>query len=458
MEFTIDGDIDGEVVGSSAEMEGSRAGDDNETGGSSVEGAFQLGQDDKLILDSSGRNLIPSAIPVVSVVSADEPYVGQEFETEAAAHAFYNAYATHVGFIIRVSKLSRSRRDGTAIGRALVCNKEGYRMPDKREKIVRQRAETRVGCRAMILVRKVSSGKWVVTKFVKEHTHPLTPGKGRRDCIYDQYPNEHDKIRELSQQLAIEKKRAATYKRHLDLIFEHIEEHNESLSKKIQHIVDSVKEIEGKEQQVDSDVGVRAVETSSRQEPIAYQEEAILEPYQGMEFESEDAAKIFYDDYARRLGFVMRVMSCRRSERDGRILARRLGCNKEGHCVSIRGKFGPNRKPRASTREGCKAMIHVKYDKSGKWVITKFVKEHNHSLVVSPREARQTMDEKDKKIQELSAELRNKKRLCTTYQEQLTAFMKIVEEYNDQLSLKVRNVVNNLKEFEFIDVELTQRG
>ncbi|KAK9932386.1 hypothetical protein M0R45_019625 [Rubus argutus] len=249
VEFTVDGDVDGEVVGSSAEMEGSRAGDENETGGSSVEGAFQLGQEDKIILDSSGRNIIPSAIPVVSVVSADEPYVGQEFETEAAAHAFYNAYATHVGFIIRVSKLSRSRRDGSAIGRALVCNKEGYRMPDKREKIVRQRAETRVGCRAMILVRKVSSGKWVVTKFVKEHTHALTPGKGRRDCIYDQYPNEHDKIRELSQQLAVEKKRAATYKRHLDLIFEHIEEHNESLSKKIQHIVDSVKEIEGKEQQ-----------------------------------------------------------------------------------------------------------------------------------------------------------------------------------------------------------------
>lgn len=188
VEFTVDGDVDGEVVGSSAEMEGSRAGDENETGASSVEGAFQLGQEEKIILDSSGRNIIPSAIPVVSVVSADEPYVGQEFETEAAAHAFYNAYATHVGFIIRVSKLSRSRRDGTAIGRALVCNKEGYRMPDKREKIVRQRAETRVGCRAMILVRKVSSGKWVVTKFVKEHTHPLTPGKGRRDCIYDQYP------------------------------------------------------------------------------------------------------------------------------------------------------------------------------------------------------------------------------------------------------------------------------
>lgn len=120
-------------------------------------------------------------------------------------------------------------------------------------------------------------------------------------------------------------------------------------------------------------------------------EDPVIEPCEGMEFDSEDAAKMFYDEYARRVGFVMRVMSCRRSERDGRILARRLGCNKEGYCVSIRGKFGAVRKPRPSTREGCKAMIHVKFDKSGKWVITKFVKEHNHPLLVCPREARQTM-------------------------------------------------------------------
>ncbi|KAF3456956.1 hypothetical protein FNV43_RR01611 [Rhamnella rubrinervis] len=211
-----------------------------------------------------------------------------------------------------------------------------------------------------------------------------------------------------------------------------------------------------KKKRVDSDEGTGAVESSSIQELVTYEGDTIIEPYEGMEFDSEDAAKIFYDEYARRVGFVMRVMSCRRSERDGRILARRLGCNKEGYCVSIRGKFGPVRKPRPSTREGCKAMIHVKYDKSGKWVITKFVKDHNHPLVVSPREARQTMDEKDKKIQELTAELRNKKRLCATYQEQLTAFMKIVEEHSDLLSKKVQNVVSNLKEFECIDQELSQ--
>lgn len=144
---------------------------------------------------------------------------------------------------------------------------------------------------------------------------------------------------------------------------------------------------------VDLDEGAEAIESFTGGEILAVSCEAdsIVEPHEGMEFESEDAAKIFYDEYARRVGFVMRVMSCRRSERDGRILARRLGCNKEGYCVSIRGKFGPVRKPRPSTREGCKAMIHIKFNKSGKWVITRFVKEHNHPLVVAPREARQTM-------------------------------------------------------------------
>ncbi|CAL5335352.1 unnamed protein product [Camellia sinensis] len=294
MDFEVDGDVNGEVVGNSVDVEGS-AGDENVMAGSSVARVFQQNQDDKVSQDLCGREMvIVNAFQAINnSASVDEPYLGQEFDSEAEAHAFYNAYATRVGFIIRVSKLSRSRRDGSAIGRALVCNKEGFRMPDKREKIVRQRAETRVGCRAMILVRKVSSGKWVVTKFVKEHTHPLTPGKGRRDLIYDQYPvwnqgdlgklvqrralclvyhgvkftamyslerkkknvnmistgNEHDKIRELSQQLAIEKKRAATYKRHLEMVFEHIEEHNQSLSKKIEDIVDSVREIESKEKQ-----------------------------------------------------------------------------------------------------------------------------------------------------------------------------------------------------------------
>lgn len=111
----------------------------------------------------------------------------------------------------------------------------------------------------------------------------------------------------------------------------------------------------------------------------------VLEPYLGMEFESEDAARKFYIDYARKLGFVVRIMQRRRSEIDGRTLARRLGCNKQGFSPNSRGTIGPDNKPRARAREGCKATLLVKMEKSGKWVVTRCVKDHNHPLIVSAR-------------------------------------------------------------------------
>ncbi|KAL3636870.1 hypothetical protein CASFOL_019169 [Castilleja foliolosa] len=243
MDYEIDSDLNGEVEGSSTDIIGCSA-DMGLQQGLSVKVDEDDASDRELFQLDDLQDVNCSA----SLEGLNEPFMGQEFESEAAAHAFYNSYATRVGFVVRISKLSRSSRDGSTIGRALVCNKEGFRIPDKRDQIVRRRAETRVGCRAMILVRKVGSGKWVVTKLVKEHTHPLTPGKGRKEIIFNQYPNEHDKIRELSQQLAIEKKKVATYKRHLEMIFEHIEEHNQSLTNKIQDIMESVREMESKEQ------------------------------------------------------------------------------------------------------------------------------------------------------------------------------------------------------------------
>ncbi|EYU36990.1 hypothetical protein MIMGU_mgv1a0188032mg, partial [Erythranthe guttata] len=47
-----------------------------------------------------------------------------------------------------------------------------------------------------------------------------------------------------------------------------------------------------------------------------------LEPYEGMEFESEESAKAFYNSYARRVGFSTRVSSSRRSRKDGAIIQR----------------------------------------------------------------------------------------------------------------------------------------
>lgn len=147
--------------------------------------AVEFGIDGSINVETVGN----ATVVQISSSTIDENKVGCISFNPKLQHMHSIMHMLHVldsSYVL--SKLSRPRRDGTNIGRALVCNREGYRMPDKREKIVRQRAETRVGCRAMILVRKVSSGKWVITKFIMEHTHPLTPGKGRRDCIYEQYP------------------------------------------------------------------------------------------------------------------------------------------------------------------------------------------------------------------------------------------------------------------------------
>ncbi|KAI3461796.1 hypothetical protein Pfo_018459 [Paulownia fortunei] len=173
----------------------------------------------------------------------------------------------------------------------------------------------------------------------------------------------------------------------------------------------------------------------------------VLEPYVGMEFESEDDARRFYNDYARRVGFVVRIMQRRRSEIDGRTLARRLGCNKQGFSPNTKGKIGPERKPRPSAREGCKATILFKLEKSGKWVVTRFVKDHNHPLVVTAHEYTNVRD-KDKKIQELTRELQRQEELCATYRERLINLLANVDKQTEHLSSKVLAVVENVRKAE----------
>ncbi|KAK1361214.1 hypothetical protein POM88_045688 [Heracleum sosnowskyi] len=109
-----------------------------------------------------------------------------------------------------------------------------------------------------------------------------------------------------------------------------------------------------------------------------------LEPYEGMEFESEEAAKAFYNSYARRVGFSTRVSSSRRSRKDGAIIQRSFVCAKEGfrNLNEKRTKDREIKRPRTITRVGCKAALSVKIQEdSGKWVVSGFVKEHNHELV-----------------------------------------------------------------------------
>lgn len=123
----------------------------------------------------------------------------------------------------------------------------------------------------------------------------------------------------------------------------------------------------------------KAVDQSAADAPI-YAE--VLEPYIGMEFNSRDEAREYYVAYGRRMGFTVRIHHNRRSRVNNQVIGQDFVCSKEG----FRAKKYVYRKDRVLppppvTREGCQAMIRLALRDGVKWVVTKFVKEHNHKLM-----------------------------------------------------------------------------
>ncbi|RYQ94836.1 hypothetical protein Ahy_B08g089786 isoform D [Arachis hypogaea] len=83
VELRIDGSINGETIAHATigEVSSSFA-DEDKIASSSFDPAYKQDQDGNITQDSSGGDTIPSGIPAVSVVSADEPYLGQEFDSK----------------------------------------------------------------------------------------------------------------------------------------------------------------------------------------------------------------------------------------------------------------------------------------------------------------------------------------------------------------------------------------
>ncbi|GAV58693.1 FAR1 domain-containing protein, partial [Cephalotus follicularis] len=105
-----------------------------------------------------------------------------EFDNLYDVYNFYNYYALHKGFGIRRSLSNKSSATGELIWKKFVCNKAGWRAKNKEKEdgseVVSRCRETRDGCMARLNVRWKRHGKWVVTRFVKEHSHTLdTPRK-----------------------------------------------------------------------------------------------------------------------------------------------------------------------------------------------------------------------------------------------------------------------------------------
>ncbi|XVF65567.1 hypothetical protein PTKIN_Ptkin09bG0259000 [Pterospermum kingtungense] len=181
-----------------------------------------------------------------------------------------------------------------------------------------------------------------------------------------------------------------------------------------------------------------------------------LEPYTGMTFQSLDNARDFYFEYAKRTGFTIRTNRIRHSLKNMAIIGRDFVCSREG----FRAAKHTHRKdrvlpPRPITREGCKAMIRLAARDGGKWVVTKFVREHNHKLMAQckfpgelPTINMLSEEEKDKKIQDLSNELQREKERSAGFRQQLQTILKDLEEHNEFMSIRVEDIVDGLKRVE----------
>jgi predicted house-cleaning noncanonical NTP pyrophosphatase (MazG superfamily) len=140
---------------------------------------------------ATSQNCDPVAMPnPIQAWTADaiqEPFEGMEFESEELAKTFYINYAKCMGFRARISRYGLSRHDNSIISRHIVCSKEGKSNVNSEGKAKRPRFNSRVGCPAMIVVRLVNSGKWIITKFEREHNHGLSPRSKEKNGISEEY-------------------------------------------------------------------------------------------------------------------------------------------------------------------------------------------------------------------------------------------------------------------------------
>lgn len=181
---------------------------------------------------------------------------------------------------------------------------------------------SRTGCPAFIRVQKADSGKWVLANINKEHNHEL------------ELPGEICPPRMQRKSLPNPRTTA---------------------------VISTRTGIRSHEEEGPS--GVVDVKRPKRDE---FRGEPAGEPYKGLEFTSANEAYQFYCTHAASTGFRVRIGQLFRSKHDGSITSRRFVCSKEGH--------------QHPSRVGCGAFMRIQRQETGRWVVDRLQKEHNHEF------------------------------------------------------------------------------
>ncbi|KAF3954943.1 hypothetical protein CMV_019780 [Castanea mollissima] len=167
-------------------------------------------------------------------------------------------------------------------------------------------------------------------------------------------------------------------------------------------------------------------------------EEPNLEPYEGMEFDSEQAARIFYNSYARRIGFSTRCTLGLPSDSQESSAARYDNLRQEAIKYVEEGAESVPiyNVAMAALQEAAKKVAAAKKHGSG---------VHQSALDNGSPQLQSYSLDQDKEIQALTAELENASQQCEAYRAKLSAVLKNLEEQKLKISVKVQNVRLNLR-------------
>lgn len=116
---------------------------------------------------------------------------------------------------------------------------------------------------------------------------------------------------------------------------------------------------------------------------ITSNELSMCKPIVGMEFATLEASQVFWEQYARDVGFGARIGVTRKGKKDGIVRLRTYVCSREGNEY-----YDPryiNSKRRGDRRCGCGVLMTVKLVKEkGTFRVETFTEEHNHGLDGKP--------------------------------------------------------------------------
>lgn len=127
----------------------------------------------------------------------------------------------------------------------------------------------------------------------------------------------------------------------------------------------------------DTNVGSRSMKNASGSL------DAMVAPYVGMVFKSDDEAFDYYGNFARKSGFSVRKERSRLSPQLG-VYKRDFVCYRSGFAPVRKKQTGDHQRDRKSLRCGCDAKMYLSkevIDGSFQWFVVQFSNVHNHELL-----------------------------------------------------------------------------